>query len=224
ALSHKIIENLGMDWKKVIVIQNGVDRDKFSVKENKNDTKKLLGLNQNKQYLIFVGQLQEVKGINNLIEALSILQKRKTLFFDTVLIGEGPLRYEITQLIKEKELTEKVYLRGNRPHDEIPLWMNAGDILCLPSLREGLPSVILEALACGLPVVATQVGGIPELISEDNGILVEPQNAAALANSIEIAFRKEWDREVISKGVEQFSWGRSAELYLKVYEEVLSGE
>jgi glycosyltransferase involved in cell wall biosynthesis len=221
ALSQEIVNGLGMESKKIAVILNGVDRNKFNIHKHRKEVKEKLGLNKDKRYLIFIGQLHEVKGINYLIEALYILRNRGVLAFDTILIGDGELRDRVMKWIDEKELTEYITVRGNVSHDEVPLWMNACDILCLPSKREGLPNVILEALACGTPVVVSKVGGIPEVVNESNGILVEPRNPLALADALQFAFKKDWNRNMISKETENFSWKNSARLYIDEFEKVL---
>ncbi|MGD0059928.1 MAG: glycosyltransferase [Verrucomicrobiia bacterium] len=116
-----------------------------------------------------------------------------------------------------------VFLLGARPHDEIPLWMNACDVLCLPSLSEGLPNVALEAMACGLPVVASRVGGVPEVVRDGvNGFLVPPSNPAALADALRRALATKWDREAIRASVSQFDWDVNARTVLDTLSKVLA--
>ena len=93
---------------------------------------------------------------------------------------------------------------------QIATWMGAADCLCLPSYHEGQPNVILEALSCGLPVVATRVGGIPEVVGEHNGALVEPRQPADLARGIEAALGRTWDRGEIHARCPAKSWAESA--------------
>ncbi|MGO9244643.1 MAG: glycosyltransferase [Verrucomicrobiia bacterium] len=108
-----------------------------------------------------------------------------------------------------------VFLLGTRPHEEIPLWMNACDVLCLPSLSEGLPNVALEAMACGLPVVASRVGGVPEIVRDGvNGFLVPSSNPGALADALRRALATKWDREAIRASVSQFDWDLNARIVL----------
>jgi glycosyltransferase involved in cell wall biosynthesis len=114
-----------------------------------------------------------------------------------------------------------VFLLGTRPHEEIPSWMNACDVLCLPSLSEGLPNVVLEAMACGLPVVASSVGGVPEIVRDDvNGFLVPPSNPSALADALRRALATKWDRESIRASVSQFDWDLNARTVLSALERV----
>ena len=85
------------------------------------------------------------------------------------------------------------------PRQTVAAWMNASDLFCLPSETEGCPNVLLEALACGRPAVATAVGGIPELIDDSCGILLPSKEPEVLARALETAARTSWDREAIAK-------------------------
>jgi glycosyltransferase involved in cell wall biosynthesis len=99
-----------------------------------------------------------------------------------------------------------------RLHDEVPSWISACDVLCLPSRREGCPNVVLEALASGRPVVASRVGGVPEILSPESGVIVDPENPAALAQGISAALDRGWDPRSLRDCVECLSWddvGRS---------------
>ena len=99
-----------------------------------------------------------------------------------------------------------------KPHNEIPIWMNACDVFVLPSLNEGNPTVLVECLGCGRPFVGTRVGGVPEIItSDDFGLLCEPANPNDLANRIIVALDKEWDNNKIREYSEQFIWDNIAE-------------
>ncbi len=104
------------------------------------------------------------------------------------------------------------------PDEILPLWMNACDIFVLPSLSEGNPTVMFEALGFGKPFVGTKVGGVPEVItSKDYGLLVEPGNSQDLAEKIEVALNKNWDREKIANYAEQYRWENIAEQIMKIY-------
>jgi glycosyltransferase involved in cell wall biosynthesis len=90
-------------------------------------------------------------------------------------------------------------------------------VLALPSYREGYPNVVIEALSCGRPVIATDVGGIPELVDESSGILVAPRDSRALANAIQTAMEQNWDEQLISEKFHR-SWNEAAEELLRVCE------
>jgi glycosyltransferase involved in cell wall biosynthesis len=89
--------------------------------------------------------------------------------------------------------------------------MNAADFLCLPSINEGLSNVIIEAISCGLPVIASKVGGIPEIVTDKKlGVLVTPRSAESLAQGIKFALQEKWDRNAISSYDKIFSWQENA--------------
>jgi len=104
---------------------------------------------------------------------------------------------------------------------EVPVWMAAADLVTLPSYMEGCPNVVLEALACGRPVVATNVGGIPEILTEECGRLVPPRHPVALAQALASALDTAWDAEAIS-AYRSRSWNDVAEEVLTVFDTLLA--
>ncbi|MDI9633244.1 MAG: glycosyltransferase [Methanolinea sp.] len=207
-------------FKPVTVIPNGYDEELFSFK-NREEIKIALNLPENKVIILSIGNLEEIKGHKYLIEAINIVKKIKKDIL-CIIIGAGKLQRSVIQQIRSLELENNIILMSPKPHQEIPLWMNAADLFVLPSLSEGNPTVMFEALGCGLPFVGTRVGGVPEIItSEDYGLLVEPGNAEDLAEKILIALDKEWDREKIRKYAEQFTWENIAKQIVEVYKQVL---
>ena len=136
---------------------------------------------QAKKIVLYVGNLEEVKGVDVLVDAAKDLPTNMLV----ILAGDGSLRNILEERVQYLALNGHVKFIGSQPHSKIPLWMNAADIFCLPSRNEGCPNVILEALACGLRVVATNVGGIPDLVAtEPSAILVERENRKALTQGI----------------------------------------
>ncbi len=215
-----IIEKLGIPENKVSLVPNGFDGMLFKLMD-KEYTRKELGLPLDKKIVLSVGNLVPVKGHELLIRASkTILEKRKDILF--VIVGGGLLRKKLESLVGELGVREHFLFAGPKPHDEIPLWMNAADLFVLPSLSEGNPTVMFEALSVGLPFVGTAVGGVPEVItSEDYGFLCPPRDSKCLAEKILIALEKDWDREKIRQYAGQFTWGRVAERILEVYSEVI---
>ena len=140
------------------------------------------------------------------------------------LVGEGANRPIYEAEVRRRGLTSHVRMVGNRPHSEIPIWMGAGDVFCLPSLREGFPNVVLEALFSGRPVVASRVGGIPEMVNETNGFLVEPRDPEALANALGKALEKDWDANAILSTVSPLSWERAAKCYRQSLDEAIKSK
>jgi glycosyltransferase involved in cell wall biosynthesis len=99
-----------------------------------------------------------------------------------------------------------VSLVGKVAHELLPDWFAACDLFCLPSHNEGVPNVVLEAMACGVPVLATRVGGIPEVVPEFAGVLVPVQDGPALAAALSAALARTWDTQRIAAHARSFSW------------------
>ncbi len=212
-----IIVNLGVSEDRVVIVGNGIDEKKFKF-ENMKNCRDYLHLNNGGKKVLFVGNLMPVKGVTYLLEAMKILlDKRKGL--SLTVVGDGTDRPMLEAKAAELGIRDFVNFVGARKHSDIPLWLNASDILCLPSLKEGCPNVVLEAMACGKPVVASRVGGVPEIIkSEDFGILVEPQNPGALAEALSLALDKAWKGSVIREEALKSTWPESAQKLREVFE------
>ena len=175
------ISSWGINDRKVKLIENGVNKSLFYPR-NKNESRQQLGLNANLKHIVYIGNLVEVKGIFYLIEAMRHMKEEYHLH----LIGEGELMEPLKKKVKDYNLSSQVTFYGRKAHEEIPLWLSAADVFCLPSVYEGCPNVVLEALACGTSVVASHVGGISEFVdTEEKGTLVEPKNPKALAEALQ---------------------------------------
>jgi teichuronic acid biosynthesis glycosyltransferase TuaC len=121
------------------------------------------------------------------------------------------LRPAIEERAAAWNLTGRITLLGEIRHDQIAGHMKRADVLCLSSLREGYPNVLLEALACGLPIVATNVGGVPEIVTDGSlGILVPLGQPAELAQALDAALGRQWDRAVLRQAVRGRSWQQGA--------------
>lgn len=221
-VSHKnktIIENL-TNSKDTIVIPNGYNSSAFKYIP-KDVARKVLNLSLDKKILLNVGNLYPIKGHYYLLYAFArVLECQNDAML--IIAGEGSYGKNLRQLSKKLGINKHVLFVGARPHKELPFWMNAADLFVLPSLSEGNPTVMFEALGVGLPFIGTKVGGIPEIItSEDYGLLCEPANPEDLAEKILIALEKKWDREKIRKYAEQFTWDNIAKQVLDVYIKVI---
>ncbi|NJE11021.1 glycosyltransferase family 4 protein [Thermococcus sp. MAR1] len=211
-----LTENLGVPKDKLSVIPNGFDSNLFRPMD-KFEARVTLGIPRDKRVLLNVANLVLVKGHRYLIESIRKIagvEKNVVLY----IVGNGPLRKGLEAQIRGLNLEGIVRLVGARPHSEIPLWMNAADLFVLPSLNEGNPTVMFEALGVGLPFVGTAVGGVPEIVaSEDYGLLCPPADPECLAEKILIALDKEWDGDKIRRYAEQFTWGKIAKEILETY-------
>jgi teichuronic acid biosynthesis glycosyltransferase TuaC len=202
--------------KKVKVIANGVDLNLFRVME-KMEVRIKLEIPIDRPILLTVGSQDEVKGTKYLIEAFSMVLKRIQTPPLLICIGEGPLRTSLVTQTKNLDIADNVLFIDKRPHDEIPLWMNAADVFCLPSLREGNPNVVIEALACGIPVVASNVGSIPNTINASNGSVSDVKDAESLSQELLFCLDKRWDQTKIRSSVAGYSWEDCANKYYQTY-------
>jgi len=208
-LKDKIV-SFGIESEKVQVIPNGINEDSFRPM-SRQECRNKLALPIDKKIVLFIGSLEEVKGVGCLLDAFSQLNKKYHGELCLVMVGQGSLEKQINSEIKNLGLDKVVTLTGGVLHDEIPLWLNACDVFCLPSIREGMPNVILEALACKKPVVATRVGGIPEIISsEEYGKLVPPNDPDALANAIQRVLGELEEGKLIGKKFTGLTWEDNA--------------
>ncbi len=149
------------------------------------------------ELIVFVGWISETKGVPELLDAVGRLaQRRKRL--SVALIGEGALSKQIAAQAQDGPLHGRVWMPGAFPSREIALWMSAADVFCLPSHAEGCPNVVIEALSCGTPVVASDVGGIPQLVDAGSGLLVPPKDALLLERALEDCLKTSWDRAAIA--------------------------
>ena len=216
----KILLSLGVAPNKLRVIYNGYDEQIFRPMSQQ-EARKKLGLPLKEKILLSAGNLVNPKGHVYLVDAMSIILKKRSDVI-LVIVGSGPLKIKLRKKINRLGLNKKILLVGSKPHEEIPIWMNASDIFVLPSLSEGFPTVIPEAMACGKPIIGTRVGGVPEAIfNQDLGILVNPGNSEILASAILEVLDKKWKQEIILHHAKRFSWGNLIKQILDVYREVL---
>ncbi len=191
------IVNLGINENNVIVVPNGVDTEKFKP-AGKENARKLLNLPLDKNIILFVGALRSIKGVDYLIEAAKNFVDSNTELY---LVGrDDGLKKSLKKMAQDFKITDFIKFIGPVNHEDIPLWVSASDILVLPSLSEGRPNVVLEALACEVPVVATDVGGIPELIiNGETGYLVPAKNPLELSEKVNKLLGDENQREKMGK-------------------------
>jgi len=211
---------LGIARSKISIIPNGYD-DRLFKPISIQQARSKLRLPLRKKILVCVASLVPAKGHEYLIEAMKVISKQRE---DVVLmlVGSGFFATKLLKKIRKLNLEKKVSILGRRPHEEIPLWMNAADIIVLPSISESFGTVIPEALACGKPVVASQVGGIPEIIkNEELGFLVKPRDPEALAEALLEALEKKWNHEYILKYVSRYSYKNIVNHILRVYMELV---
>jgi glycosyltransferase involved in cell wall biosynthesis len=223
AVSHPLaeaMESLRVAGLRIRTIVNGVDTERFRPRDRL-ESRRRLGLDPDAKIVLFVGEMVEVKGIPTLLRAAAALRDRPG--WRVMLVGEGGERAAYEAESERLGVSDRVSFLGARKHEEIPLWMSAADLLCLPSLREGTPNVVLEALASGLPVVATRVGELLYLVSEANGRLVPVGDADALAAALRAVLEKRWDPAAVRKTVQDRTWSSVAGEYWDEFRRVMKG-
>ncbi|MBI5747963.1 MAG: glycosyltransferase family 4 protein [Nitrospinae bacterium] len=223
AMKNEII-NLGIPQDKIMVVPNGVDEALF-YPADKLSSRKKTGLPMEKRIILYVGRLSSEKGVNHLIDAVPRIRDKEPDIL-LVIIGTGGLLNKLMSQTKDLGIEGNVLFLGERLHSDIPVYINASELLLLPSLCEGCPNVVLEALACGTPVIASNVGGVPEIItSEDLGMLVYPADPDALADAVIKAFSKKWDPIKMSKYIKHKfgSWGTKAKAIMDIANKTKNG-
>lgn len=212
---------LGISAGEIDVIPNGIDANRFAVLD-RFEARERLGIPKENKLILAVGSLVPVKRHDRLIRALPMVLKRHPKA-RVYVVGEGPERNALQAEVVSIGLSEQVKLVGHRPNIELWHWHNAADTFCLASSREGWANVIMESLACGTPVVATNVFGAPEIVTHSHvGTLVD-QTTESIASGLIAALDRKWDRVAIRKHVEGRSWDVVAREVEAVFQQVLDG-
>ena len=217
-------ESFGRDKRDVRVIPNGVDASRFCPFDRR-AARAALGLPQDRIILLAVGTLAEGKGHHLVIETLPALRRHyPNLLYVALGNGRPSGGYErrLAGLLARDGLHQNVRIVSHRPHDEIRLWMAAADLFCLATRNEGWCNAIMEALACGIPVVTTQVGGNVELVREGrDGFLVPFWDEGSFRDAVVRALETPWDREEIARRAADRGWDRVAHEVVGEFERVL---
>ncbi|HSN69946.1 MAG TPA: glycosyltransferase family 4 protein [Steroidobacteraceae bacterium] len=214
ALRSRLLE-LGAPAATTAVVYNGVDRALFRP-GNRAQAKTQLGLDPAHRHVLYVGNLKVSKGCEDLLRAIAAASDRVAEDVRFVFAGSGPDRARILALAEALGVTGRTDFVGTVAHSELPEWYRAADLVCLPSHNEGVPNVLLESMACGVPIVATRVGGIPEVVPECAGLLVQPQAIEELSDALIAALDRPWEPSSITQHAERFDWQRSADALLEV--------
>ena len=222
----KILEHYGIDKGKVRIVPNGVDVEKFKPLENSALLKRHFGLG-NEPCVLFIGSLIPRKGISFLVEAAKriIKENAETKF---LIVGEGPQKNQLTIALESVNLSGNFKFLGNLKEDDLSAVYNCADVFVLPSIQEGQGIVLLEAQACGKPVVAFDIGGVNEAARNgETGLLVDRGSSEELGNALLRLLSEKPLREKMGANgrrfvTENFTWDICAQKMLKVYREVLA--
>jgi len=211
----KGVEATGIAKEKITIIPNGVDITLFSPMRE-----------ARKQVILYVGSLIKRKGVNYLLEAMPAIGKLHPSY-QLVIVGDGPERASLEALAEELDIMGKVVFTGALVPEQVLKWMQQTKLFVLPSVEEGLGVVLLESLACATPIVASEVGGIPDVVTSDVGILAPPKNSKALAEAIITLLSDEtkWLKMSIDarkRAEKYYNWNNIAKQFVEIYHSMLT--
>jgi len=224
----KTATNIQLPKTDIKVVYNGCDFEKFTFKpDNRSRIRNELGIPEKECTFIFVGRISKFKGVFELKDAFIQIFK-KNPHVHLIYVGDGPERGDIENGRINSKVRKKIHFVGTVDNKNVHRYLSAADVFVLPTYMEGMPNVVLEAMACRLPVIASNVGGIPEAIKDcQNGLLIEPKDVTSLINSME--FMLDHKPEVKKMGQmgynvakKKFSWKQNSLQVIKSYKDVVS--
>ena len=204
-------EALALGARRTVVVPNGINRELFSPSSQR-EARLELGLPSEGKLLAFVGRLTPVKGPDLALEALAKLPQIRL-----VMVGGGAMKRTLRELAHKLGVEQRVIWAGPQPHLQIPRYLAAADALLLPSRSEGDPNAVLEALSCNRPVAAAEVGGVPQVVKENqNGALFPACDIEAMVQAIEKVLATDWQAGQLSQALEGRTWTAGARKILQV--------
>jgi len=196
---------MGINSNKIHVIYNGVDPLQFGP----DYPAPLPG-----DYVLYVGNLKTDKGVLELLNGFATMCDDYPIL-QLVYAGSGVMKNTLLQQAEQLGVSQRVKLLGSVDHAQLPALMSHAKLLALPSYNEGVPNVVLEAMACGTPVLATNVGGIPEVVDESIcGKLIPAKSAEAVTIGLRFLLEKEWNKALIKQHSTTFSWKKNKQQLL----------
>jgi len=199
-------------------IPNGVNLSHFNLEETTNPVYEKN--DPDAKIILAVGRLEPVKGFEQLIRAMDGLPSHYRLF----IIGTGSRRDQLSKLISDLRLDNRVSLLGAVAHEKLKPFYQQADCLAISSYSEGWPTTVFESFACGLPVVAPRVGGIPEIINSENlGILIDNNSLECLADGILKATKRVWNKPFLFQTAASYSWDNIAGDYKELFIKTIKG-
>jgi glycosyltransferase involved in cell wall biosynthesis len=215
-----VLRGWNIDPARLHAMRNGVDLKRFRPLPRE-QMRRELGLN-GAPLLLSVGNLLELKGHHLLIDALQALESRYPEA-RLVIVGQGPERRNLEERAHARGVAQRVSFAGVVPNDELARWYSAADVLVLASRREGWPNVLLEAMACGTPVVATGVGGVPEIIASHVGVLLPERGVLPLKTALCQLLTAPPPRSVVRAYAENFGWEHTSQAQLTLFSRLRAG-
>ena len=202
----------------VTTVLNGCDGAIFHP-GSREEARRETGYLESGRLILFVGSALKTKGMAELLEAFAGLL-RSAPDARLAVIGDGEYKETFVRNAAAAGILDRILMLGRLPSERVAPWMRAADVFCLPSYSEGCPNVIVEALSCGCPVVATNVGGIPELCDQSSSILVPAHDSESLRVALENALAKPWDRATIARSFHR-GWEQVARATFEVCRSVV---
>jgi len=203
--------------KVVVCSEHFININDFNITKKNNERQKMIG---------YIGRLSGEKGVSNFVEAIPLIKKSNNAL-NFIIGGDGNLRLKIDVYLKDKNLTEVVKLPGWISHDKLPKLLNELKLLVLPSYTEGLPNIMLEAMACGTPVLATPVGAIPDIIKDgETGFILEDNSPECIAGSVlKIIKLPDHELECVSKNARslverEFAFEKTVERWETIFQDI----
>jgi glycosyltransferase involved in cell wall biosynthesis len=210
------VMKLGCPREKIRILPNPVDTELFVPKSDMEES----------NLIVWIGRFVPEKGVHVLINAAKkVVNQRNDVKF--LLVGDGPLKQKMIFLVKTLKLEKYVAFRGSVPHEEVPKFLQKSTLVVIPSLREGMPFILLEAMACGKPVVGSNIPGIKDVITHlKNGLSVPPGDSEALANAIMFLLENEDIRKNLGRNarqlmVEKYNWDKYLKKIQYIYKEAI---
>jgi len=226
ALKRDVAVRLGEEPGKVTVVGNGVDLGKF-VAVDRAEARQRLGIPPDAKVLISVGGLVERKGFHRIIPLLKGLRSRFPGLRYLVVGGgatQGDMRKRLERLARDEGVADVVVFCGPQLPEDLKWFYGAADVFALATEHEGWANVFLEAMACGLPVVTTRVGGNAQVVCEDAlGTLVDWWDPAAFAKALEDALARPWDREAIRAYARRNAWDQRVAVLVDTFRGIVNG-
>ncbi len=219
AMRKTAIDTFSASPAKVHTIVNGFNTEVFHPRDRV-AMRARLGIAGDVRLIAYVGRFVEAKGLHELLQAFEAMSNAQP-DLRLALIGDGVMRAELVERVRAGSLAGRVLMPGGLEPSDVAAWLCAADLLTLPSWSEGYPNVVVEALACGIPVVATDVGGTREIIDAQSGLLIPARDARALQAALERALATSWDAVAIASRMRR-SWDEVAAETLAVCENVLA--
>lgn len=216
------LSELGIDENKIYLVPNATDVERFQSIDQR-EARDILNIDEDKNIVLFVGGLEKVKNLNTLIEAYSY-SKRLKENSELHLVGDGRKRKELEKIVKNDDLSNRIIFHGSKKFEEMPLYYAAADFFVLPSKAEVTPRVIIEAMAADLPIVASAVGDVPDMIEQgiknkSRIFLVQnPTSVKELQTQLEKVLELNPKPDYDLKG---YSWENVVKKHIKIFKDFL---